>query len=74
MLRHNIKEEDQMNGYCTNCAAVIDTDNHIEPDAHGYKCPECKHLTLMGMEEALIRGLIDVDEEGLEEMFEMMDW
>ncbi len=49
-------------GYCTTCEAFVG--DSVEPDAEGYTCPDCGEDTLMGAEEALLQGLIEVD--GLE--------
>lgn len=38
---------------------VVELDSPIEPDAMNYRCPECGHPTLMGMEQALLVGLLD---------------
>ena len=50
---------DQFEGYCTHCKAL--TRYHTEPDAEGYDCPDCERLTVMGIDQALIYGLIDID-------------
>jgi hypothetical protein len=34
-----------------------------EPDAEGYDCPQCGNYTVMGAEQALLTGEIDVVEE-----------
>lgn len=48
-------------GVCIQCGAEIDG---IEPDARRYECPECGHLAVYGLEEALLIGQIEfVDEE-----------
>lgn len=49
-------------GFCTTCQDF--TREQTEPDATGYKCPDCKQLTVVGAEHALIVGLIDVEEGG----------
>jgi hypothetical protein len=52
--------ENDMAGYCPACDKIHD-DNRIEPDAYGRRCPECGKATLMGVEEALLRGFFDID-------------
>ena len=50
-------------GFCTSCG-MLDGHAGCEPDAEGYECPECDERTLMGLEQAMLLGLvrIDVDE------------
>ena len=45
-------------GYCTACKNW--TAEGVEPDAEGYKCPECDGMTVMGAENALCHGDVDV--------------
>lgn len=45
-------------GYCTACKKW--TAEGVEPDAEGYKCPECDGMTVMGAENALCHGDVDV--------------
>lgn len=51
----------QAMGWCTECNEF--TRDMTEPDAEGYKCPVCDGMTVMGAENALISGLIEVDDE-----------
>ena len=53
--------EDELAGYCTTCKEVT---NHggVEPDAEGYECECCGEMTVMGLGNALITGLLDIDE------------
>lgn len=44
-------------GYCSFCEIFI-SEGGIEPDASEYECPECGNLTLYGIEEAVLRGLL----------------
>lgn len=46
-------------GFCTTCDAVT-TDN-VEPDAEEYTCEECESPTVMGIENALMEDLIEVE-------------
>lgn len=48
----------QYKGWCCFCRKF--TRNECEPDARDYPCPICKHNLVMGAEEALITGEIDV--------------
>jgi hypothetical protein len=45
-------------GFCTNCQKF--TRDCTEPDAEGYDCPDCEKHTVMGTENALISGLIEI--------------
>lgn len=49
-------------GFCSKCMGVS-TESGVEPDAKGYDCPVCETKSLMGMEEALLQGLIRITEE-----------
>ena len=50
---------DSYRGWCTECLDF--TRDCTEPDAHGYRCPDCSGMTVMGAENALISGAIAVD-------------
>lgn len=50
---------DASEGYCTACKAWT-RDSGVEPDAEGKKCPECEGMTVMGAENALCHGDVDV--------------
>jgi hypothetical protein len=47
-------------GWCTNCLEF--THDSCEPDAHGYVCPKCCESSVMGAEQALLCGMIQVGE------------
>ncbi len=49
---------DSYMGYCTSCQDF--TRDSTEPDAEGYDCPNCGQDTVMGAEQALLMGLIDI--------------
>lgn len=48
-------------GWCTGCREI--TRYATEPDAEGYECEKCGEMTVMGLEQALVAGLIDIDED-----------
>ena len=45
-------------GWCTGCEEF--TRDCTEPDAEGYDCPQCDENTVIGAEDALISGLIEI--------------
>ena len=45
-------------GWCTTCKKF--TRDMTEPDAEEYDCPVCEENTVMGAEQALLMGEIDV--------------
>lgn len=47
------------NGICIECSEVIY--GGVEPDAEGYECDCCGNNSVVGMEIAIIMGLIDVE-------------
>lgn len=51
----------EYDGYCSTCDEVIACGG-VEPDAHGYQCDECSEPTLMGIEQALLEGKIEITE------------
>jgi Zn finger protein HypA/HybF involved in hydrogenase expression len=46
-------------GYCRECREW--TADSVEPDARGYKCPDCGKKADYGAEEALMMGLIEIE-------------
>lgn len=48
-------------GWCSTCGEF--TREATEPDAEGYDCPKCEGLTVMGAEQALLTGLITVEDD-----------
>lgn len=46
-------------GFCTNCKDF--TTSEVEPDAEGYKCEDCGQRTVVGAEQALLLGLIEIE-------------
>ena len=51
---------DSYEGYCPDCNSFFC--GPVEPDARGYKCPECHGDYFMGVEESLIAGYIYIIE------------
>lgn len=51
-------EENYMSGYCTECKEI--THDMCEPDAQGYECPQCGNNTVMGFENAVLIGEIEL--------------
>ena len=45
-------------GFCVGCGSF--TRGCTEPDAEGCDCPECGELSVMGAEQALLTGTIDI--------------
>ncbi len=52
---------EEYQGFCTDCDEIT-VESGVEPDARDYKCPQCGLLTVIGIEEALIDGLIDIED------------
>ncbi len=48
-------------GYCQACDDI--TADGVEPDAQGYKCPKCGQMQVMGLENALLAGHINLGDE-----------
>jgi predicted RNA-binding Zn-ribbon protein involved in translation (DUF1610 family) len=46
-------------GYCTACDDVTEHGG-VEPDAERYECPDCGKRTLMGIEQAMLLGRIEI--------------
>lgn len=38
------------------------TSGGVEPDACGYECPECGEHTVIGAEDAMLMGLVDIQD------------
>ena len=55
-----LEYQESYQGYCTNCNFW--TRECTEPDAEDYDCPECGENTVIGAENALIMGEIEIDE------------
>lgn len=48
-------------GYCSHCDDITQ-EYGVEPDAEGYPCPVCGNKTLMGTEEAMLLGLLQIED------------
>jgi hypothetical protein len=48
-------------GLCVACGAI--TYGGVEPDARDYPCESCDERKLMGIEEALFEGAIEISGE-----------
>lgn len=53
---------DEYDGYCSKCDQITQFGD-VEPDAEGRLCDECEENTVMGVEQAMLKGLIDVQED-----------
>ena len=51
---------DESQGFCTTCQDF--TRDMCEPDAENYLCESCDQETVFGAEQALIMGLVTVEE------------
>jgi len=49
------------NGLCTECEEI--QEGGVEPDAEEYECEACKAHAVMGMEQALLNGHIDITDD-----------
>lgn len=47
-------------GVCIKCGEI--QEGGVEPDAQGYECPACGEPAVMGAEDALMRGFIEVED------------
>jgi hypothetical protein len=47
-------------GFCTDCQDF--TRECTEPDAEDYDCPECEQNTVVGTEQAMVLGLLDIED------------
>jgi hypothetical protein len=50
---------DDYMGFCPDCCDF--TRDCTEPDAEHYDCPDCEKNNVVGAEQALIMGLIDIE-------------
>lgn len=52
--------QDQLDGWCKDCDDFTVTGG-VEPDAEGYKCPRCEGMSVMGADQAMLEGLIELE-------------
>ena len=57
---------DQYLGWCPDCKAF--STGCVEPDAEGYPCEACGNREVVGAEQALVLGWINVEDAELEAM------
>lgn len=50
------------NGWCVHCKEVTAIGG-IEPDARKYRCEKCSNQAVYGIEEALMMGEIEIEDE-----------
>lgn len=51
---------DAYDGFCLACGEF--TCGGVEPDAEGYECPYCDAMKVVGTEQALLLGSVDITE------------
>lgn len=49
---------EEYDGLCTACGAI--QWGEVEPDAEGYQCDECNSESVMGFEQALLCGFVEI--------------
>lgn len=54
------EHRDSDDGYCTHCKDWT-VFGGVEPDAHNYNCPECDNDTVIGAEEVIMEGIINIE-------------
>ena len=59
-IREYMASCNNYSGYCKECDEI--TRDSTEPDVEGYSCPVCGQDTVMGVELAMVKGLIEVVE------------
>lgn len=58
-----VRSSDVMDGTMGVCLGCGDEAYGVEPDARDYVCESCGEPKVYGMEEAVIMGVVDVDDE-----------
>ena len=56
MIDNFEEHQDNYDGVCLKCGEI--TEGGVEPDAEGYECSSCGASAVMGMELALVSGLV----------------
>lgn len=59
-----VQAADVMDGTMGVCLRCGEEAYGVEPDANGYRCESCGEPSVYGLEEAVIMGVVDVDDEG----------
>jgi hypothetical protein len=54
------KAADSYKGFCVGVCKKITNQGNVEGDAVGYLCVKCKKPTVMGLDNALLEGMIDI--------------
>jgi hypothetical protein len=54
--------QENYDGFCKICNEVT-REGDTEPDADSYECPKCENHSCVGMQLALVVGLIVLDDE-----------
>lgn len=54
-----LDHHEEFNGYCKECDDVTRF-GETEPDAEEYECPACEENSCYGVEQALVRGYIEI--------------
>lgn len=57
-----LEHREAFDGYCRKCGDFTEFGG-VEPDACGYTCPECDLPSVVGTEEALMFGYIQIGDE-----------
>lgn len=56
-----MEHQENSDGLCIACGEWT-SDGHVEPDASGYHCGECGKNEVIGAEDALVCGYVDIGE------------
>ena len=59
--REYVEHNNNSDGICTECFEI--SDGGCEPDAENYECEHCGCKAVTGIENALITGIIGIQEE-----------
>ncbi len=53
--------QESYGGICTMCHTVVESG--VEPDAEGYTCESCGAAAVMGIENAVIASVVEINGE-----------
>lgn len=59
---YQVTEDEITDGTVGICLACGEREYGVEPDARGYECSSCGAFKVYGMEEALIMGMVELEE------------